>query len=129
MSKIHMAVKGIPKLRKLHFYLCASCMSAKFWKQHIGPSKKIIKMPTDPTPCEPGQHIHANFGFVRGSDWSKKDNDGKLVTSMDGYHSYCILIDRATHYIWIILVKCKTPLIDAVRNLLQHLKSKVKNEY
>jgi hypothetical protein len=40
MSQMHSAVKGIPKLRKPHFYSCASCMSAKFWKQHIGPSKK-----------------------------------------------------------------------------------------
>ena len=42
-----------------------------------------------------------DFGFVRGSDWAKKDNDNKLVTSVDGYCSYLLVIDKASRFIWI----------------------------
>jgi hypothetical protein len=129
MSEIHKHVSGVPKLKRNKFYSCSSCLSAKFRKSHIGPKKKMSKTPTDKKPCEIGQHLHADFGFVRGSDWSKKDNDGKLVTSMDGFRSYCLIIDRESRYIWIILTKRKTPPIDAVRNLLQQLRPKVNNSY
>jgi dUTP pyrophosphatase len=129
MSNIHKYVTGVPKLRRPKFYSCALCMSAKLRKAHIGTTKKYVKTPTDPIPCEPGQHIHIDFGFVRGSDWSMKDTDGKLVTSIDGYRSYCLLIDRSTQYIWIILTKRKTPPVVEVRHLLSHLKSKVKSTY
>jgi hypothetical protein len=105
-------------------------MSSKFKKVHIGPSKTTIqsKSATDTTPCEAGQHLHIDFGYVCGSDWSKRDNDGKLVTSINGYRSYCLIIDRHSRYIWIVLTKRKTPPVDELRNLLQHLSTKVKNE-
>jgi dUTP pyrophosphatase len=131
MSRMHENVLGVPKLKRNKFYSCAACMSAKFKKTHIGPSKSTIpaKQPTDTTPCEAGQHLHADFGYVRGSDWSKRDSDGRLVTSVDGYRSYCLIIDRHTRYIWIILTKRKTPPIDELRNLLHMLGSKVCNQY
>jgi hypothetical protein len=129
MSIIHNHASGIPKLKRNKFYSCSSCISAKFRKQHIGPKKTYCKVATDTKPCEIGQHIHADFGFVRGSDWSKKDNDGKLVTSMDGYRSYCLMIDRGSRYIWIVLTKRKTPPIESSRNLLLQLRAKVKSTY
>jgi deoxyuridine 5'-triphosphate nucleotidohydrolase len=129
MNEIHKHASGIPKLKRSKFYSCSSCISAKFRKQHIGPKKRYSKVQTDKEPCEVGQHIHADFGFVRGSDWSKKDNDGKLVTSMDGYRSYCLMIDRASRYIWIVLTKRKTPPIESGRNLLLQLRAKVKSTY
>lgn len=106
-------------------------MSSKFKKVHIGPSKTTIqsKSATDTTPCEAGQHLHIDFGYVCGSDWSKRDNDGKLVTSINGYRSYCLIIDRHSRYIWIVLTKRKTPPVDELRNLLPHLSTKVKNGY
>jgi IS30 family transposase len=58
-----------------------------------------------------------------------KDTDGKLVTSVDGYRSYCLLIDQSTRYIWIILTKRKTPPVVEVQNLLTHLQSQVKSTY
>jgi hypothetical protein len=123
MSKIHEHVK------KNKFYSCAACMSAKFKKVHIGPTKTLTKTATDRADSEPGQHLHLEFGFVRGSDWTKKDNDGKLVTSMDGFQSYCLVINRATRYIWIVLTKRKTPPITELRGLFTQLASKVKNAY
>ena len=130
MSQIHKHVKGIQPLKKNKFYSCSACMSAKFKKTHIGKTRKYEKEPTiiDPN-IQAGQHLHADFGFVRGSDWSKQDSDGKLVTSRDGYRSYCLLIDRATRYIWIILTKRKIPPVDELRNLLKHLGAKVTQPY
>ncbi len=81
-------------------------MCTKFKKVHIGQTKTMAKEATEKAgTSEPAQHLHLDFGFVHGSDWAKKDNDGKLVTSMDGYRSYCLIIDRATRYIWIVLTK------------------------
>ena len=60
-----------------------------------------------------------NFRFVRGSDWSKTTNDGKLVTSVDNYRSYLLVIDRASRYIWIYLTKTKHPPVKQVANLLK----------
>ena len=123
-SIIHDHVEGVPKLRANQFYICASCMTGKFCKAHIGQPKHTLesvlkKLPDDikakvqqeidipnQLPKDQygvGQHLHMDFGFVRGSDWSKKDNDGKLVTSVDHYRSYLLIIDRASRYIWIFL--------------------------
>jgi hypothetical protein len=129
MTNVHKHVIGVPKLRRPKFYSCASCMSAKMRKAHIGKQRKYVKVPTDVEKCEPGQHLHLDFGFVRGSDWSMKDNDGKLVTSVDGYRSYCLIIDRASRYIWIILTKRKTPPVTEVRHLLTQLQAKVQSTY
>jgi hypothetical protein len=107
MSKIHENVIGVPPLKRHKFYSCAACMSSKFRKVHIGSTKHQSKVATDMENINKGQHLHADFGYVRGSDWSKKDSDGKLVTSINGYRSYCLVIDRATRYIWIILTKRK----------------------
>jgi hypothetical protein len=74
MTEIHKHISGVPKLKCNKFYSCSACISAKFRKNHIGTKKKMTKTPTDTRPCEVGQHLHADFGFVRGSDWSKKTN-------------------------------------------------------
>ena len=66
-----------------------------------------------------GQHLHMDYGFVRGSDWSRKENDGTLVSSVDKYRSYLLVIDRHTRYIWIYLTKSKHPPIEQVSGLLR----------
>lgn len=109
MSKVHEHIVGVPKLKKNKLYSCATCMSTKFKKVHIGPTKTITKVATKTAHSEPGQHLHLDFGFVCGSDWTKKDNDGRLV--MDGFRSYCLIINRAMQYIGIVLTKRKTPPI------------------
>ena len=131
MQKVHQSVLGVPQLKANKFYSCASCNSAKFRKKHIGPTKRCArKLPSKDPFYEVGQHLHADFGFVRGSDWSKRvDHDNKLVTSLDHYRGYCLVIDRKSRYIWIFLSKTKHPPVDQMRGLLEQLKSKVKNEY
>jgi deoxyuridine 5'-triphosphate nucleotidohydrolase len=130
MEVLHKHVDGVPKLKKNKFYSCAACMSSKFRKTHIGTTKRSPVPDDKPQPkIEKGQHLSMDFGFVRGSDWSKLESDGKLVTSMDGYRSYCLIIDRATRYIWIVLTKTKSPPVTQVKDLLKRLKGQVTNAY
>ncbi len=139
MSIIHDHAIGVPKLRRNQFYSCAACLTGKFKKSHIGEVKSYQHdhaEPDEPDPTNPqsfenttdykiGQHLHMDFGFVRGSEYCKIDNDGKLVTSIDNYRSYLLVIDKASRYIWIFLTKTKNPPISQVEGLL----SKFKNLY
>ena len=58
----------------------------------------------------PGQHFHIDFGFVRGSDFkvpTGTNGTGPTLTSMDAKNSYCIIVNRATRYIWVHLDNTK----------------------
>lgn len=45
--------------------------------------------------AEPGQHFHADFAFVRGSEFSMELNSGKMITSVDGkMRTYSLLTIR-----------------------------------
>ena len=81
-------------------------MISKFKRKNIDkPKRPPIPKNTDESPTSEqlpavddkelgiGECLHMDFGFVRGSDWSSKDNDNKLVTSVDGYQSYLLIID------------------------------------
>jgi hypothetical protein len=130
MGLIHQHVKGVPKLRKNHFYSCAACLAKNIRKVHIGEKKEYKKKPDKEPPdpvSKPGEHLHMDFGFVRGSDWKKKDSDGKTVTSIDGNRAYLLVIDRATRYIWIFVTKTKHPPITQVAGLLNKFKGLHRN--
>ena len=107
MQEAQKNCNGIPKLQQPSFFNCSVCNSSKFRKKHIGPTKRSKKPPntTVDDQIQVGQHLHIDFGFVRGSDYSKTDKDGRLVTSKDGYRSYCLVIDKASRYITVILTK------------------------
>ena len=62
----------------------------------------------------PGQMFQMDMGFVRGSGYDVKDEDGKRITSLDGYNSYLIIIDQKTRRHWIFLTKNKNPPLDQV---------------
>ena len=68
-----------------------------------------------------GQHFHMDFGFVRGSAYTIKQEEGPTVTSKDGYNSYLIIIDRATRYTWIFLRATKHPPIGITRRVQEKL--------
>ena len=127
-EKFYTHTIGVPILRANTFYTCNSCLRSKFHNRsikHIA-GTSLIPQPTKGNnetqlpdkPCAAGQHLHMDYGFVRGSDWHKKDNDGKLVTSVDKYRSYLLVIDRCTRYIWIYLTKSKSPPLDFLSKLL-----------
>ena len=131
-EQIHKHVHGVPKLRRNQFYSCAACLSGKFRKTHIGEVKSYNKddqttKEEDTSTYKIGQHFHMDFGFVRGSDYEKVTNDGKLVTSLDNYRSYLLVIDKASRYIWVFLTKTKHPPIQQVKGLLDKFKNRYPN--
>ena len=65
----------------------------------------------------PGQHFHIDFGFVRGSYFkvpTGKNGEGPTITSIDTKNSYCIIVDRATRFIWVHLDNTKQPPVNPV---------------
>jgi len=67
----------------------------------------------------PGQVFQMDYGFVRGSGYSTKDEEGRRITSLDGMNCYLIIVDRKTRRTWAFLQKAKTPPIDLVRSFLR----------
>lgn len=125
---------GVPNLKPNKFYSCTACMSCKFRNRHISrlpdtqpsintsisqPTKNQNDIPSSFDNVNPGQHLHMDYGFVCGSDWSAKTNDGKLVTSIDKYRAHLLVIDKSTRYIWIYLTRNKTPPLTQVSGLLE----------
>ena len=127
MQEVQKNCEGVPKLQSPSFFNCSVCNSSKFRKRHIGPTKKVNKSTSTTTKenVQVGQHLHVDFGFVRGSDYSTKDKEGRLITSKDGYRSYCLVIDRASRYVTVILTKTKEPPIKELRHVFQQFRSKV----
>ena len=128
MTNIHKYVKGIPKLQGNSFYKCPSCLAGKISKRSItfqSPEKSLINtMQTkiDST-MHIGQHWSMDFGFMRGSAYKRKSQSGHTITSIDGYNSYLLTIERKTRFIWVFLSASKTPPVDIVKTLLNKFKS------
>ena len=54
---------------------------------------------------------------------SNKSKKEKTITSIDGYNSYLIIVDRSTRYTWIFLQSSKEPPINAIKILLTKFKT------
>ena len=133
MKCIHHHVDGInDQLTGNTFYRCASCMQGKPRKSPSRPQTSLkhkgkkyrtrkhrpsIEVEDDTNAIDdilipnakPGQHFHMDFGFVRGSSYTIKQEDGPPITSKEGYNSYLLIIDRATRYMWVFLTSSKEP--------------------
>ena len=115
METVHKTADGVPILThgRNGFYKCQTCMRAKAERsaKHVDqePSFKVER---------PGQLFHMDFGFVRGSDFKEKNEEGKIVTSRDGYNCYLIIVDRFSGYMWIMLSKNKNPPLEFVSSFL-----------
>ena len=139
MENIHKYADGVPRLRHNNLWECSSCAQGKLKKSHIGVSPKPhqhvmpLKPPPHPPPIErhlsPGQALHTDYGFVRGSGWKAKDDHGKTITSLDGYRSYLLIVDKATRYKWIFLSRTKVPKIEEIRHFLTTIKPSVPGCY
>ena len=79
----------------------------------LNPKKKI----------HPGQHLHMDFGFVRGSAFSQRDELGRLITSIDGFRSYLIIVDCATRFKWIFHTTTKHPPLKEIESVLNKFKA------
>ena len=45
-----------------------------------------------------GAQLYMDFGFVRGPDFSTEDENDKILTSIDGYNSYLLIVDETSRY-------------------------------
>lgn len=72
----------------------------------------------------PGQHFAMDWGFMQGKNYSKKTEEGQLITSIDGKRCYCLIVDRATRCMWVIVSDSKEPPVNAVRDFLKKFRSK-----
>jgi hypothetical protein len=71
-----------------------------------------------------------DMGFVHGSSYRTKDENGHLITSLDGYNSYLIIVDQASRYTWVFLSKYKVPQVKVIENFLAlHGSKQVSQKY
>jgi len=115
-SAISKTAEGVPNLThgRNAFYKCDACMRAK-----IERTSKSVKSSSRESPINgPGQGFHMDFGFVRGSDYKRKEDDGRIITSRDGYNSYLIIVDSFSSYTWVMLSKTKDPPLSFVTDFL-----------
>ena len=70
---------------------------------------------------KPGQCFYVDFGFMRAStsDYSRPTpTTDRVVTSIDGFNSYLLVVDKFSRYMWIFLCKSKEPPIDEMSAFL-----------
>ena len=146
-AQIHKHVKGIPyPIQHNPLSKCASCVPNKMSKKphkrtnkHKNRGEKVMESSIDHmrlSQDDPedisdvikegvaGQHFHMDFGFVRGTGYKIKQEHAPTVTSIDGFSSYLIIVDRVTRYLWIFLTKSKTPPITIAQRILNKFKCK-----
>ena len=128
---LHNHAIGVPSLKGNAFWKCPSCLPNKLAIK-IDHSKKNKQVTINPDTRNddivlkstlPGQHFHMDFGFVRGSGFSHETIDGRTVTSIDGFNSYLIVVDRCTRFTWIFLTTTKEPPIQQAQAVLQKFKT------
>jgi hypothetical protein len=128
MSLLHKFVAHVPPLKGSPCYKCASCAHAKSTRRtHEPPSACSITTPqasAAPNPLSQptaacGQHFAIDFGFMKGGEFVLQDKEGRTITSIDGYRSYCIIVNRASRYTWVFLTKTKHPPVDLITKFLE----------
>jgi hypothetical protein len=48
--------------------------------------------------CKPAERFHLEIDFVMCTKFSYEDEEGCIVTSLDGYNRYLLIVDRATQF-------------------------------
>jgi dUTP pyrophosphatase len=129
LSTVHLDLQDQPALTKPPLYKCLTCMlttgdQRTKCEKHIPVPQDIKDWMDDPLTSEdattlPGQRFHMDFGFMKGSGYCQKDEEGRTITSIDGYCSYLLILDRKTRYIWVFLRKTKQPPLDIVGKFLK----------
>ena len=130
LSSVHLDLDDQPQLKKPEFFKCLTCMlatgdqRATTENHHIPVPQDITdwfndQVTSDEINLLPGQRFHMDFGFMKGSGYCHKDDEGKTITSIDGYRSYLRIIDRKTRYLWVFLRKTKKPPLEVVDKFLK----------
>jgi len=89
-STVHLHVDDQPPLRKHAFHRCLTCClvdgSSRAFNEcrHESIPQEILDWLDDDDPleadCVPGQHFHCDFGFMKGTGYCKKDEEGRTIT-------------------------------------------------
>jgi hypothetical protein len=145
MTELHEHVEDVPPLKGSQFYKCISCMHSKSKQcphnttphqdrkdqKHTPTTNKwweidfnMDTVKTQDTPSniphqDYGQHFHIDYGFMKGSGYCAKDEKGRTITSLDGYRSYCLIIEKKSRYTWTFLTKTKAPPIALLDTFLK----------
>ena len=147
-ESLHKHLTDCPKVKRHPFFKCPACMESKAKHRSFNQASGHSVTKPNPTPpmasrettaqpqqdndtldpydvllpddmdLQPGQVFQMDFGFVRGTGYSRTDEEGRRVTSLDGMNSYLLIIDRKTRRIWVFLTKSKTPPIQMVKDFL-----------
>jgi hypothetical protein len=118
LKRTQQVVDGIPNLPDAYpLFCCPFCDKAKLRKNHGG--KKSMKEAS-----VPGTAFHMDLGFIRGPKnlqdvlQDKAVPKETVIKSHDGFSSYLLIIDAATRYIWVFLLKSKDPPIATIDQFL-----------
>jgi len=120
MRTMHLHMDDIPELKGNSFYKCSLCLHAKMMQRAYNTlQKKTIPTegPLHPTHC--GQSFSIDYGFMKGTGYCMKDDEGHTITSVDGYRAFCTIVDRKSRYTWIFLTKTKAPPLKILKTFLQ----------
>ena len=128
LASIHHHVDNQPQLHMPAFFSCPTCFITTD-EQHFPQTEKPPATPEHDWfdgPLEdkdsqltPGQCFHIDFGFMKGTGYCTKDEEGRTITSIDGFRSYFLIIDRRTRYTWVFLTKTKKPPIQIFKQFLK----------
>ena len=119
LNQTQRVVEGIPTLpQATSLFKCPFCDMAKLRKsnRHKESLREVFI---------PGTSFHMDLGFIRGpSNLEEVVQHGatpqKTITkSRAGYEAYLLIIDAATRYIWVFLLKGKHPPIATIAQFLQ----------
>ncbi len=70
---------------------------------------------------ETWQRFYMDFGFMRASssDYGGQDkSQARVIKSWDGYSLYLLIVDEASCFLWVFLMKSKEPPLDIVETFL-----------
>ena len=69
-----------------------------------------------------GQRLYMEFVFLRASALEYTQSSTKtdrVVASFDGYEAYLLIVNKATHHVWVFLTKSKDRLVDTATDFLK----------
>jgi histone deacetylase 1/2 len=119
LQQTQRVVEGIPNLPNNNsIFSCPFCDKAKLRKSNR--NKNSLR-----EVFIPGTSFHMDLGFIRGpSNLEEVVKNGAtptktIIKSRDGYEAYLLIVDAATRYIWVFLLKGKHPPIATIAQFLQ----------
>ncbi len=129
LSTVHLDLEDQVQLKMPQFFKCLTCLMttgdqrATCDHKHVSLPHDIADWAEDPVADAdhnilPGQRFNIDYGFMKGTGYCPKDEEGRTITSLDGYRSYLLIIDRKTRYTWVFLTKSKKPPLETVDKFL-----------